>query len=79
VHLGKLAQMGTRLVEGTARSMADDCFDKFSGLLGGGEVVLEAGVAGPELPRVAPSSQSLMPWLAHGALLIAAALYAFLG
>jgi carbon monoxide dehydrogenase subunit G len=76
---GKLAQMGTRLVEGTARSMADDFFGKFSGLLGGGEVGLEAGVAGPELPRAAPSSPSLTPWLALGALLIAAALYAFLG
>jgi uncharacterized protein len=31
---GKLAQMGTRLVEGTARSMADDFFGTFSGLLG---------------------------------------------
>lgn len=30
---GKLAQMGTRLVEGTARSMADDFFGRFSGLL----------------------------------------------
>lgn len=32
---GKLAQMGARLVEGTARSMAEDFFGKFSAALGG--------------------------------------------
>lgn len=76
---GKLAQMGTRLVEGTARSMADDFFGKFSGLLGGGEAAPEPAEAGPERPQVAPSGLRLTLWLVLGAVLIAAALYAFLG
>ncbi len=34
---GKLAQMGARLVEGTARSMAEDFFGKFSAALAAGQ------------------------------------------
>jgi carbon monoxide dehydrogenase subunit G len=34
---GKLAQMGARLIEGTAKSMADDFFGKFAAALSGGE------------------------------------------
>lgn len=33
---GKLAQIGSRLVQGTARKMADDFFAKFSAVVGGG-------------------------------------------
>lgn len=46
---GKLAQMGARLVEGTARSMAEDFFGKFSAALGaeqGGEAA--SAVPAPE-------------------------------
>ncbi len=32
---GKLAQIGSRLIDGTARKMADDFFKKFSDLVGG--------------------------------------------
>jgi uncharacterized protein len=76
---GKLAQIGTRLVEGTARSMADDFFGKFSGLLGGGEVAAEPAATGEQPAPASPSSQRWTLWLALGAALVAAALYAFLG
>ena len=38
---GKLAQMGARLVEGTAKSMADDFFRKFAAAVSAGEPVPE--------------------------------------
>ena len=38
---GKLAQMGARLVEGTAKSMADDFFGKFAAAVSAGELVPE--------------------------------------
>lgn len=50
---GKLAQMGTRLVEGAARSMADDFFGTFSGLLGH-----TAAVAPPTPAAVAENAQA---------------------
>lgn len=39
---GKLAQLGSRLVAGTAKKMADDFFGSFAEALGGVEVVAEA-------------------------------------
>jgi len=42
---GKLAQLGSRLVDGTARKMADDFFSRFSALV---------GAAAPAEPEAAP-------------------------
>lgn len=72
---GKIAQMGTRLVEGTARSLADDFFGRFSELVAEGEAAPALAGAAPEL---APSGQRRTLWLLLGAALVAAALFAFL-
>ena len=49
---GKLAQIGSRLIDSTARKMADDFFDKFAEAVGGAEEEAE-----PEQPAEAPASQ----------------------
>lgn len=49
---GKLAQMGARLVEGTAKSMADDFFSKFA---------LAVAAMEPEASRAAPASDGTAP------------------
>ncbi len=65
---GKLASVGSRLVEGVAKKTADDFFSKFSALVAG-----EAGGEGPaataEAPAEAPSAAISMeaggysPWV----------------
>ena len=51
---GKLAQLGQRLVDGAAKKMADDFFDKFSELAGGKlpppARSLEAKAGSPQVP-----------------------------
>ncbi|MTI00069.1 carbon monoxide dehydrogenase subunit G [Roseibium sp. RKSG952] len=42
---GKLAQLGSRLIDSTARKMADDFFSKFTELVGGGAAPEEAEAA----------------------------------
>ncbi len=50
---GKLAQIGSRLVQGTSKKMADDFFGRFSEIVGGAAIPVAAPVA-PELePTVA--------------------------
>ena len=44
---GKLAQVGSRLIDGAAKKMAGDFFAKFSAKLGGGKVVPAAAEAAP--------------------------------
>lgn len=46
---GKLAQIGSRLVQGTAKKMADEFFSKFSKIVG------DAEAAGPTAAAAAPS------------------------
>jgi uncharacterized protein len=65
---GKLAQMGARLLEGTARSMAEDFFGKFAAALatgqgdeGGADVSSEA--VAPEADPAAPDGGSNRMWL----------------
>ena len=47
---GKLAQIGSRLIDGTARKMAEEFFSRFAALVAEGEVAspTEAPVAAPE-------------------------------
>ncbi len=57
---GKLAQIGSRLIDSTARKMADDFFDKFAEAVGGAEpeeAVEEAAEPSPAAPR----SEGLSP------------------
>ncbi len=52
---GKIAQVGARLIEGTARKLSDEFFGKFAATIGGPPAVAVAGVpsaAGP--PPMAP-------------------------
>jgi carbon monoxide dehydrogenase subunit G len=48
---GKLAQVGQRLIDGAARKMADDFFERFADLAGG--AVPETPAATPEAPPAA--------------------------
>lgn len=52
---GKLAQLGQRLVDGAAKKMADDFFDKFSDLAGG--KIAPPAVAQPK-PVPAPANDN---------------------
>jgi hypothetical protein len=47
---GKLAQIGSRLIDSTARKMADDFFAKFTDVLGGAPVAEPALAAAAEAP-----------------------------
>ena len=57
---GKLAQIGSRLIDSTARKMADDFFDKFAEAVGGAEAeeTVEEAV---ETPAEQPKSEGLSP------------------
>lgn len=50
---GKLAQIGSRLIQGTAKKMADDFFGKFSAIVG--ERYAAEVPAAPAAPAAAPS------------------------
>ncbi len=53
---GKLAQIGSRLVDGTARKMADDFFTNFAALVGGGAATGDAPAA-----EAAPAESTVTP------------------
>ena len=54
---GKLAQLGQRLLDATARKMADDFFSRFS------EVVAAPAEAAAEVEAPAPVAGGVAPWL----------------
>ena len=60
---GKLAQIGARLVDGTARKMADEFFGKFTQVVGPAEVVAEAPAAAAPSPAPAEPEPGLSPLL----------------
>lgn len=60
---GKLAQIGARLVDGTARKMADEFFGKFTQVVGPAEVVAEAPAAAAPSPAAAEPEPGLSPLL----------------
>lgn len=60
---GKLAQIGSRLVDGTARKLADDFFGKFTALVGPTEVAAEAPAAAAPSPAPAAPEPGLSPFL----------------
>jgi carbon monoxide dehydrogenase subunit G len=58
---GKLAQIGSRLIDGTAKKMADDFFSRFAETVGAAEPAAAAAMAAPVAPaaaRPAPAPQA---------------------
>ena len=54
---GKMAQLGARLIDGTARKMAEDFFGRFAELVApAAEVAPVAAMAGPQPAAVQPSA-----------------------
>lgn len=88
---GKLAQIGSRLVDGTARKMADDFFTRFAAMVGGEAPAAEALASEtestvapvrlvlPEIPLPLPALRVgrgfYVPWVALG---LAVVLFALL-
>lgn len=60
---GKLAQMGARLVEGAARSMADDFFGKFAAEIAGDAGLVNAGEPASTPTEPPKESASKLPLL----------------
>jgi len=69
---GKIAQIGQRLIDGVARKLADEFFDKFSS--GFGEVQMVDAITGEKVERT-PSGLSPIVW-GTALILIVAALVA---
>jgi carbon monoxide dehydrogenase subunit G len=53
---GKIAQVGARLIDGTARKLADEFFGKFAAMVGGPPAAAVAGtLSAAETPSAAPA------------------------
>jgi carbon monoxide dehydrogenase subunit G len=80
---GKLAQIGSRLIDGTARKMAEDFFGRFAAAVGQApQSADELTAAAPKPPAPSPSETSsarVSPWIWAGALVVIVAiiLYVF--
>ena len=75
---GKIAQVGARLIEGTARKLSDEFFSKFAVMVGGGgandssaQIGAIAGTAPPTVPVTSPphdaAQRGLQHWMVIGA------------
>jgi carbon monoxide dehydrogenase subunit G len=75
---GKLAQIGSRLVEGTARKLADDFFGRFAEAVAAAQPGVAEAPSEPEAPppapvptpAAAPVAKGLPPWLWIAGLII---------
>ena len=79
---GKLAQIGSRLIDATARKMAEDFFARFSALVGAPAAAAASEPAAGEvapLPAAAPVRKGLPPlvWVTGLIVVIAVLLYFF--
>ena len=80
---GKLAQIGSRLIDATARKMAEDFFARFSAVVGAAApaATVEAAGAGEAVaaPAPAPTRKGLPPavWITGLAVVVALMLYYF--
>ncbi|MEQ8858669.1 MAG: carbon monoxide dehydrogenase subunit G [Pseudomonadales bacterium] len=75
---GKLAQVGSRLIDGAARKMAEDFFARFRREFGGDEETAEGATAAAAAePRVYESGGRWMIWLVAFTALLLALLFAF--
>jgi carbon monoxide dehydrogenase subunit G len=71
---GKIAQVGARLIDGTARKLADEFFGKFAATLGTPPVAAVAGTASaaepppspPAMPATAAAQRGYRHWLVIG-------------
>ena len=59
---GKLAQLGQRLIDGAAKSLAEDFFKRFDEALQAKYPQAEEGTASPE-PAATPASGSVPTWV----------------
>ena len=81
---GKLASVGSRLIEGVAKKTADDFFGKFSVIVGGDAAVAEAveiepvaeqaAVASAEAPKASEGSGISAIWWGIGVVIVGAIL-----
>jgi carbon monoxide dehydrogenase subunit G len=55
---GKIAQVGARLIDGTARKLADEFFSKFAAMVGGPPPVEAVATAVVPPPAVAPAASA---------------------
>ncbi|MDB5486660.1 MAG: hypothetical protein JWQ58_375 [Reyranella sp.] len=55
---GKIAQVGARLIDGTAKKLADEFFSKFAAMVGGPPPVEAAEAAAPDASAAQPSTAS---------------------
>ena len=72
---GKLAQVGSRLVDAAARKIADDFFSKFDALVAEPVAALATETASVTTAATSSAAKPVLPmwaWVAGGALLIAA-------
>lgn len=69
---GKLAQVGSRLIEGVARKMADDFFARFN------QAVSPAAVGGEVVAPGAPPAASKWLWVVLGLIVLGVILYKLL-
>lgn len=53
---GKLAQIGSRLIDSTAKKMANEFFSKFAEVVGGPEAETAPAAEGPVAPETAPAT-----------------------
>jgi uncharacterized protein len=76
---GKLAQIGSRLIDATARKMAEDFFARFSTLVAVPTPAPTAAEAVPAAPSPVPPRKALPPlvWVSGLIVLIAVLLYFF--
>ena len=58
---GKLAQIGSRLIDSTSRKMADEFFAKFAEIVGRPAATAEPAPAAPAPPTAAPPSPAAAP------------------
>jgi len=72
---GKLAQIGSRLIQSTARVMADQFFGKFATVVGAAAVAAPAAAPAPRppAPAAAPGA-GLPPWVWIGGIIVAVAI-----
>ena len=74
---GKLAQIGSRLIDATARKMADDFFTRFAAIVGGPAPAAAPASAAAEPSPAAGRRLSPIIWVAGLAIVVAVILYFF--
>ena len=67
---GKIAQVGARLIDGTARKLADEFFGKFAAMVGGPPPA-PAEAPAPAAPPAATASRGYRHWLIIGVVIVA--------